>query len=84
MQERTLTEAILRGVAELSCMQQPYQVLTEEQVTQLLERGHIVESGRHEDLVRAGGRYSALVSRDARLATPGPDGDDVPALAQAS
>src|SRR3954469_21265316 len=35
----------------------------------VLDRGRIVESGRHEDLVQAGGRYSALVSRDAELAT---------------
>ena len=33
----------------------------------VLDRGRIVESGRHEDLLRAGGRYSALVSRDAEL-----------------
>jgi ATP-binding cassette subfamily B protein len=50
----------------------------------VLDHGRIVESGRHEDLVSAGGRYSALVSRDAQLATPAPGGDDVPALAQAS
>jgi ATP-binding cassette subfamily B protein len=33
----------------------------------VLDHGHIVESGRHEDLLRAGGRYSGLVSRDAEL-----------------
>src|SRR4051795_87149 len=35
----------------------------------VVDRGRIVESGRHEDLVQADGRYSALVSRDAELAT---------------
>ena len=32
----------------------------------------MVESGRHEDLIRAGGRYSALASRDALLSTAEP------------
>jgi ATP-binding cassette subfamily B protein len=45
----------------------------------VLDAGRIVESGRHEELIRAGARYSALVSRDAELA----DADDVPALARA-
>jgi ATP-binding cassette, subfamily B, bacterial len=34
----------------------------------VLDHGRIAESGRHEELIRAGGRYSALVSRDAELA----------------
>jgi ATP-binding cassette subfamily B protein len=38
----------------------------------VVDHGRIVESGRHEDLLGAGGRYSALVSRDAELATLGP------------
>jgi len=50
----------------------------------VLDHGRIVESGRHEELIRAEGRYSTLVSRDAELATIGPDGDGVPALARAS
>jgi len=33
----------------------------------VLDRGRIVESGRHEDLMRAGGRYAALVARDEEL-----------------
>jgi ATP-binding cassette subfamily B protein len=47
----------------------------------VLDHGRIVESGRHEELLRAGGRYSALVSRDAQLATTEPAPPGVPALA---
>jgi ATP-binding cassette, subfamily B, bacterial len=36
----------------------------------VLDRGQVVERGRHEELVAAGGRYAALVSRDAELEPP--------------
>jgi ATP-binding cassette subfamily B protein len=36
----------------------------------VLDRGQIVERGRHEELIAAGGRYAALVSRDAELEPP--------------
>jgi ATP-binding cassette subfamily B protein len=36
----------------------------------VLDRGQVVERGRHEDLLAAGGRYAALVSRDAELEPP--------------
>jgi ATP-binding cassette subfamily B protein len=36
----------------------------------VLDRGQVVERGRHEELLAAGGRYSALVSRDAELEPP--------------
>jgi ATP-binding cassette subfamily B protein len=36
----------------------------------VLDHGQVVERGRHEDLLAAGGRYTALVSRDAELEPP--------------
>ena len=36
----------------------------------VLDRGQVVERGRHEELIAAGGRYAALVSRDASLEPP--------------
>jgi ATP-binding cassette subfamily B protein len=43
----------------------------------VLDHGRAVERGRHDELIRAGGRYAALVSRDAELATIGsPEGDE--------
>ena len=33
----------------------------------VLDHGRVVESGRHEELSRAGGRYAALTTRDADL-----------------
>ncbi len=36
----------------------------------VLDRGQVVERGRHDALLAAGGRYAALVSRDAELEPP--------------
>jgi ATP-binding cassette, subfamily B, bacterial len=36
----------------------------------VLDHGQVVERGRHEELLTAGGRYAALVSRDAELEPP--------------
>jgi ABC-type multidrug transport system fused ATPase/permease subunit len=49
----------------------------------VLDHGRVAESGRHEELIRAGGRYSTLVSRDAEIATGSPPPGELRALASA-
>jgi ATP-binding cassette subfamily B protein len=43
----------------------------------VLDRGQVVERGRHEELIAEGGRYAALVSRDAELEPPAPLGEAI-------
>ena len=38
--------------------------------TVVLDHCQVVERGRHEELLAAGGRYATLVSRDAELEPP--------------
>ena len=49
----------------------------------VLDHGRIAESGTHEQLIGAGGRYSALARRDAELATTPAPVREVAALAPA-
>ena len=49
----------------------------------VLDQGRVVESGTHDQLANAGGRYATLVSRDAQIATS-PAATEIPALAPAS
>jgi hypothetical protein len=50
----------------------------------VLDHGHVVELGRHDDLIDARARTAALVSRDAQLATSAELLDERPALAPTS
>ena len=38
----------------------------------VLDHGRVAESGTHEELIFAGGRYTTLATRDAELGTPAP------------
>jgi ATP-binding cassette, subfamily B, bacterial len=50
----------------------------------VLDQGRVVESGCHEELMEAGGRYAALVSRDAQLAVRGEPLNGLPPVAVGS
>ncbi len=49
----------------------------------VLDNGSIVESGRHEALILAGGRYTTLAVRDAELGNDAPRPGEVAAFASA-
>jgi ATP-binding cassette, subfamily B, bacterial len=50
----------------------------------VLDHGRIIETGRHDELIRAGGRYAALITRDAETTTVPRAPTATPALAPTS
>ena len=70
--ERLVQEALDRlseGRTTIAIAHRLSTVRDAEQIV-VLDRGIVVERGRHEELLAAGGRYAALVSRDAELEPP--------------
>ncbi len=70
--ERLVQEALDRlseGRTTIAIAHRLSTVRNAEQIV-VLDRGQVVERGRHEELLAAGGRYAALVSRDAELEPP--------------
>ncbi len=70
--ERLVQEALDRlseGRTTIAIAHRLSTVRDAEQIV-VLDRGQVVERGRHEELLAAGGRYASLVSRDAELEPP--------------
>ena len=70
--ERLVQEALDRlseGRTTIAIAHRLSTVRDAEQIV-VLDQGGVVERGRHEELLAAGGRYAALVSRDAELEPP--------------
>jgi ATP-binding cassette subfamily B protein len=67
--ERLVQEALERlaeGRTTIAIAHRLSTVRDAEQIV-VLDRGHVAETGTHEDLLAAGGRYALLVARDADI-----------------